>query len=209
MSAPKQKAGRKSARRTVGGYKRERDDYYSTPARIVEPMLRIEELNGYVWEPACGDGALSKLIKKHFRNVGVINTDLIRRGVGRGGVDFLKTKRLLAPIIITNPPFKLWREFAEHALKLGARKVILFGRLLNLEGGRNSLMMKQTGLARVLISAGRVNILPRKAKDKGMSGTTAYAWFVWEKGHSGWPRITWFDPDPLPPKANRKTKGRK
>jgi hypothetical protein len=184
-------AGRKNVRRIVGGFDREKDDFYPTPAALVRPMLAMEAFVGPVWECACGDGAIAREITENE----VVGTDLVYRGYGEGGIDFLKCADLRAPNIVTNPPFKLWLIFARHAIALGAQKVVLFSRLLTLEGRANSAMMRETGLTRVLISAGRVNILPPGAIDKGHSGTTAYAWYVWERGHRGDPVVRWFTPD--------------
>lgn len=185
-------AGRKNVRKEVGGFEREKDDFYPTPAALVRPMLAMETFEGKVWECACGDGAISRF----FPADQVVSSDLVYRDylLGDSGIDFLKQTKLWAPNIVTNPPFKLWRAFAEHAHALGARKVVLFSRLLTLEGKANSAMMQATGLTRVLISAGRVNILPPGAIDKGHTGTTAYAWYVWERGHVGDPAIKWFTP---------------
>lgn len=182
-------AGRKNSRRTVGGFEREKDDFYPTPAALVRPMLAMEAFIGPVWECACGDGAIARYIAGD-----VVGTDLVYRGYGAGGIDFLAQTELRAPNIVTNPPFKLWLPFARHAIVLGAQKVVLFSRLLTLEGKANSAFMQESGLARVLISAGRVNILPPGAVDKGHNGTTAYAWYVWERGHRGDPTVKWFSP---------------
>jgi hypothetical protein len=186
-----QVAGRKNVRREVGGFEREKDDFYPTPAALVRPMLAMETFEGTVWECACGDGAISRF----FRPDQVISTDLVSRGYGSSGIDFLKQDELWAPNIVTNPPFKLWLPFARHAQALGAKKVVLFSRLLTLEGRANSAFMQESGLTRVLISAGRVNILPPGAVDKGHSGTVAYAWYVWERGYRGDPGIKWFTPE--------------
>lgn len=185
-----QVVGRKNVRKEVGGFEREKDDFYPTPAALVRPMLAMEKFDGGVWECACGDGAISRW----FPRSQIYSTDLVDRGCGDSGIDFLQQTKLIAPNIVTNPPFKLWRAFAEHAHALGARKTVLFSRLLTLEGKANSAMMQTTGLTRVLISAGRVNILPPGAIDKGHNGTTAYAWYVWERGHKGPPQIKWFEP---------------
>jgi hypothetical protein len=59
--------------------------------------------------------------------------------------------------------------------------VVLLGRVLNLEGKAASSLMQKRGLARVLVSAGRVDILPPGAKPTGKGGIIAYAWYVFEK----------------------------
>lgn len=192
---PQPTRGRKNVRKLVGGFDREKDDYYPTPAPLTRALLRLERFDGPVWECACGDGAMVR----EFQAAGhrVIATDLVGRAPMdlRGGRDFLMEQQLLAPEIATNPPFKLWQQFANHALDLGARKVVLIGRLLNLEGKAASALMQQRGLARVLISAGRVDILPPGAKPTGKGGIIAYAWYVFERGHVGDPVIKWFTPE--------------
>ncbi|MGE0109036.1 MAG: hypothetical protein AB7S81_04635, partial [Bdellovibrionales bacterium] len=66
-----------------------------------------------VWEPACGEGHISKYLEDMGHNV--ISTDLVDRGFGTVRVDFLMETR--GPTaIITNPPWKLSEEFVRHAL---------------------------------------------------------------------------------------------
>lgn len=71
----------------------------------------------------------------------------------------------------------------------------LLGRLLNLEGAANSRMFTATGLARVLIPTRRVNFLPPGALQKGHGTVIAYAWFIWERGHTGPWSGSFFAPD--------------
>jgi len=78
-------------------------EFYPTPPAAVRALLSVESFDGDIWEPACGDWAISKvLIDAGHR---VISTDLIERGYGQGGQDFLKSKTPLAKNIITNPPY--------------------------------------------------------------------------------------------------------
>jgi hypothetical protein len=65
--------------------------------------LSVEHFEGTIWEPACGDGAISKVLEA--AGYDVISTDLIDRGFGQGGVDFLKTTKALGRNIVTNPPY--------------------------------------------------------------------------------------------------------
>lgn len=78
-------------------------EFYPTPPEAVRALLSVEQFEGSVWEPACGDGAISKVLEK--AGYSVISTDLIDRGFGRGGYDFLKSTTPLARNIITNPPY--------------------------------------------------------------------------------------------------------
>ena len=38
---------------------RQKDDFYPTPLIAIEALLDHENFDGDIWEPACGDGAIS------------------------------------------------------------------------------------------------------------------------------------------------------
>lgn len=177
------------------GFKRARHDYYPTDAKLTRALLAVESFPGGIWEPACGNGAMSRLLRRAGN--ATTSTDLIGRGYGRGGVDFLATDKLLQPNVVTNPPFNLWQAFAWHALELGAAKVVLLGRLLLLEGWDRAAFFTGTRLTRVWV-VGRAKMLPPGAKDKGHSGMIAFAWFVWDRAERGeryaGPSVGWARP---------------
>ena len=197
-------AGQVTSRPTKGsqgmgaarGFAREKDDFYPTPPALTEALLRVESFPVTVWEPASGDGAISEILTA--RGHVVVSTDLVDRAYGQARHDFLLEHLPSGEGMITNPPFRLWREFAEHACKAfnpSFEKIAMLGRLQLLEGKRMSALFAETGLSRVWVSAGRVNMLPRGAEDKGHNGMIAWAWFVWERGWSGRPQVGWFTPD--------------
>lgn len=103
-----------------GGGTRRADDFYPTPPEAVEALLDskwVPTPQFSVWEPACGDGAISKeLVARGFS---VSSTDLVDRGYGAHGVDYLKTTSRLAAQVVTNPPFKLAEHFIRQGFKLG------------------------------------------------------------------------------------------
>lgn len=98
-----------------GNGSRRADDYYPTPAEAtLALLLRLSRYVGpIVHEPACGTGEMAEVIRSFGRRV--IATDLIDRGYGRGGIDFLQWPPQ-ARTIITNPPFNLADRFVEHAM---------------------------------------------------------------------------------------------
>ena len=71
------------------GTDREMNDYYATDPLAMELLLKLERFAHNVWECACGAGHLSKVLEEHGYNVA--STDLVYRGYGTGGVDFLKS----------------------------------------------------------------------------------------------------------------------
>lgn len=169
---------------------RERDDFYPTPPRATHALLSVENFEGGIWEPACGDGAISKVLEAAGHEV--YSTDLIDRGYGVAGVDFLLDYQTTADNIITNPPFKHAEEFVTHALRRSRRKVAMLCRLAWLEGKARKLMFESTPLARVWVFSGRIPML-RGGEEmlKGGGGMIAFAWYVWDRQHTGKPEIGW------------------
>lgn len=165
------------------------NDYYATPEGSTKALLAVEEVIYPAWEPACGEGHISKLL-----TVDVFSTDLIERGYGLVG-DFLQTENYNFETIITNPPFNLFQEFAEHALKLAKKKVILFGKLQALEGMKRATFMQKSPLKTVYVFKARQNPLRNGSavdeNGKPWASTMAFAWFVWEIGYEGDPIIKW------------------
>ena len=94
------------------------DGYHPTPPRGARALLARESFTGVLWECACGDGAISRILEA--AGFEVISTDLVDRGYGRGGHDFLADNATLADHIITNPPYGpargLAAQFVKHAL---------------------------------------------------------------------------------------------
>ena len=175
---------------------RQLDDFYPTPPEAVRALLDAVEFNGLIWEPACGDGAISKVLIE--RGYEVESTDLIDRGYGTPNRDFLLEWTKTIPNIITNPPFKHAEEFAVHALERATDKVAFLCRLGWLEGvGRRSLFTT-TPLSRVLVFSNRLAInRDGKPLPPGSSGMIAFAWYVWEHGYKGKPMIDFLIADKI------------
>ncbi len=64
-------------------------EFYPTPPEATRALLSVENFDGDIWEPACGDGAISRELTAAGYNV--TSTDLIDRGFGTGGQNFLKS----------------------------------------------------------------------------------------------------------------------
>lgn len=92
------------------------NDFYKTPRDATTSLLHYEGrfIPQTVLEPACGDGAVSEVLKEFGYTVE--SSDLIDRNYGTPGIDFLRMKQTSCQGLITNPPFKLADEFIEHAL---------------------------------------------------------------------------------------------
>jgi hypothetical protein len=180
------------ARGVIPSEDREKDDFYPTPAPATWALLRRERFDGGIWEPACGDGAISKVLEA--AGYGVVSTDLVARGYGEPRIDFLMEQRLLAPNVITNPPFKHAEEFVRKALDLGAQKVAMLLRLAWLEGSQRKTLFESTPLARVYVASRRLAMSRGGIEQAGNGGSMiAFSWFVWDRAHEGAPQLGWFD----------------
>ncbi len=169
---------------------REKDDYYPTPPEATEALLRVERFQGAIWEPACGEGAISDVLKAHGHEV--VSTDLVNRGYGQYPIDFLMEYRSLAPNIVTNPPFKMALPFIENSLRLTSGKVAMILRLAFLEGRARKAMFENTPIARIYVFSSRLKWQRgRQATDDDAAGMIAFAWFVWEHGYTGRPTLGW------------------
>lgn len=170
------------------------DDLYETPAVAVEALLRAEAVPHHLWEPACGPGAIVRVLRQNGHRV--LATDLVDYGIGLSGVDFLMETRLPDDIqaIVTNPPFKLAEEFVAKALDL-CPLVFMLLRLAFLESDRRSPILDNGKLARVHVFRKRLPMMHRQGWEgrKANSGM-AFAWFCWDANHNGptvLHRISW------------------
>jgi hypothetical protein len=168
-------------------------DWYPTPPEATEALLQQESFEGLIWEPACGDGAICRVLEAHGHSV--YATDLIDRGYGKGGVDFLTQPEIYNEAdrprhIITNPPFKLAEEFIWNSLRHADSKVAMLCKLQFLEGAKRKKMFESTPLKRVYVFSKRLT-MTRNGEKMANSGMIAFAWFVWEHGYTGEPTIAW------------------
>lgn len=178
---------------------RQAEDYYATDPNTIDDLLKLEKFSQTIWEPACGEGHLSKRLEELGKEVS--STDLIDRGYGIGGINFLEMERTddFEFDIITNPPYKYAQEFVEHSMDLirDGGKVAMFLKVLFLEGISRYEMFKKYPPKKVYVYSKR-QMCAKNGDFKALGATssaTAYAWFVWEKGFEGNPTIEWINPE--------------
>lgn len=180
MSLPVQKRVRSSANR-------HETDYYATSYETTEFLLQYVGFHKRIIEPACGEGHISRVLL----NAGydVQSFDLIDRGYGLGGIDFLSDP-LYDQVkgqadIVTNCPYSLCMEFISRALEITYRKVAM---LLPIE--YLSRMNWCRHLHLVLSFARHTDIAKNgdfeKFHGKNMKD---YAWFVFDITYYGDPTL--------------------
>lgn len=176
-------------------YQRQPNDYYATDPKAMELLLAEESFSPVVWECACGEGHLGKVLEAHGHNV--IGTDLVYRGYGEENpVDFLLTEmRDFEGDIITNPPYKYAFEFVQKAIEIvrPGNKVAMFLKLQFLESKARKQFFLNNPPKTVYVSSSRLICAMNGDFEKYTSSAIVYAWFVWKKGHKGDPVIKWIN----------------
>jgi hypothetical protein len=169
---------------------RQKDDFYPTPREAVEALIKAEKLPTDIWEPACGDGAISEPLKTAGHNV--ISTDLNNWQYGTTGVDFLMELKPLAPAVVTNPPYKLANEFVIKCMDMKLPYFAMLLRLAFLEGKqRRAEIYNRQPPARVHVFSERLTMWRGdEEQPEGSSGFIAFAWFIWEQGNTD-TRLSW------------------
>ena len=173
---------------------RAENDFYATDYRAIDDLLESgAKLSHDVWEVSCGRGDLSERLKQFGYNVR--SSDLFDRGYGESGIDFLKTNEKWNGTILTNPPYKLAKEFCEHALDIvtPGNNIYMFLKLQFLEGKSRKKLFDRKELKTVYVSRDRIKCA--KNGDFGISGRSAvaYCWFQFEKGYNDYPTIKWMN----------------
>lgn len=180
---------------------RQEEDFYATdPKALILFLDKLEQdnikLHNSIWEPSCGQGHLAKEFEK--RGYNVIATDLINRGYGQGGIDFLddfvlNREKLFKGDIVTNPPFKLAEKFVETGMSrlLEGNKLILFLKIQFLEGQKRKELFAKYPPKYVYLHSSRQLCARDGEFEKYTSTTQFYAWYVWEKGYTGESIIRW------------------
>lgn len=171
---------------------REEHDFYPTPPEPTRAFLRAEydRLKDFplIWEPACGDGAM--LREMNAAGHACIGTDLIQRwpdgAAGMTVADFMRSRKPLAPAIVTNPPYDHvnWRDgkgrWISHALDaLGVDYMALLLSWSWPGAGGLSGIWARFPPARVYLMRWKVDFTGAGAPPM-LNG-----WFVWDRAYHG------------------------
>ena len=172
---------------------REEHDFYATDPIAIDSLIKLggAKLKEPLLECACGKGHLSERLKDYGYEVR--SMDLIDRGYGETGVDFLQFNEKWNGDIITNPPFKLSQEFVEHALEIleTRGRAYMFLRLQWLEGLKRKDLYDKMQLKTIYVYSDRVCC--SRHCDFTEGSAVAYAWFEFEKDWNDEPKIKWLN----------------
>ena len=165
--------------------KRRKSDFYETPYSLTRLLLGLVKLNGTVLEPACGDGAIVKVL----REFGYSPTHYDKER------DFLTETRGF-DTVITNPPYSLAFEFIQRAKEI-SDDIYLLLPLAYLHGKQRYDHLytdKRFPLRKIWVFT-RYPMLGERLREDGRckTGMMVYAWYWFSRGYKGEPRVAWLD----------------
>lgn len=159
-------------------HKRRDLDFYPTPPEVTHALLKFLHLpESVIWEPACGDGAMSKVLEGYGHKV--LSSDLRETGYGEGGVDFLASTKV-CDAVITNPPFNVSEQFIRHALTQ-AKVVAMVLKSQYWHAKKREALFDESPPAFVLPLTWRPDFL---GGERGGAPTMEVHWTVWVKGET-------------------------
>lgn len=174
----------------TSGYERKALDFYPTPDSAIDSLLGVieDDLPSLkVWEPCCGDGAISKRMGDA---ISILSTDIVQYPGFEYDerVDFMRVvdvadladiKGFIPDAIITNPPYgDEAAEFARHAIRLmeSQKGIVMFlcRHEWDCAQGRDDLFNHPA-------FAMKITLQHRPRWIAGSKGAPRhnYAWFIW------------------------------
>lgn len=198
-----------------------RMEAFETERWAIEAILEVELTTHKIFDPCAGTGLIPAVCED--RGLTVTAFDLVEwqkilpdAMKWQGTIftaDFFNCGFDLSnTTVMMNPPFSLAQHFVDHALKLGARKVICFQRHAWRESKGRRGWWEKNPPSRIWVcgeratcwrfdlldcqqAEGMASCLNAKLKGKKLptpgcqhcmsSAPTAHSWFVWERGHKG------------------------
>ncbi len=181
----------------ISGYERQQNDFYPTPAWVTEALLDCVTLRGPAWEPCCGDGAMARVIQD--RGHRVVASDLVDRGYGEHGVDFLAARTFPegCQSMVTNPPYGdgggsvkgvhargALLGFTHHAIKLTEQadgQLALLVRFQWLAGRKAASLISSGPLSKIVVLRRRIRWFDMGPMTN--HGQHHHAWLFWDCHH--------------------------
>ena len=177
-------------------------NFYPTPPEATRALLSVETFDGPIWEPACGEGHIAKVLEATGHQV--LATDLNDWRYGAHGVDFLDDRhvaatRAAAPRIkhiVTNPPYGagLADAFVRKSITIAREtggKVAMLLNLASLAHESRTPRWKRTPPARIYAIDGVVCWPDPSCPPPRHFTQQRYCWCVWEPGHIGPAQFWW------------------
>lgn len=172
---------------------REVDDFYATDPIAVSLLMDLEEFGKVITEPCCGMGHISETLVEYGKIVH--SYDLIDRGYGITGDNFLDRKTAIEGDVITNPPYKYAEEFIRKCIELtqDGAKIAMFLKLQFLESKGRKKLFEEYPPKVIYVSSGRLRCAKGGDFANATGNAVCFCWYIWEKGYKGDTVVRWFN----------------
>lgn len=183
-------------------------DMYQTPYSMTEQFMEVFTIpkGGIVLEPACGEGAISKVLKS-YNSFYVTEYDLKHEStqvsMEESNKNFFNETRQFE-YIITNPPYRLATDFIRKCMQVCTHKFALLMPLPYLHGQKRYRELYNNTSAPFRLESvyiyTRMPMLSETIREDGKypTGMQVYAWYVFTKSSELlWkcPKLYWIDND--------------
>lgn len=169
-------------------YERHGREHYATPAWVTEIAIRYFDFSRTMWDPACGDGAMTRVFAKTGRTA--LASDIHPIGLPDAvTLDFLADPNPFpwTTDIVTNPPYgvggRLGVSFVERALEItrpwGGRVAMLLPVDFDSASTRRHIFGDHPAFAKKVILLRRIVWVEPPPGEKRASPSANHAWFFW------------------------------
>ena len=198
------------ADRRNSGYPRKPRDFYETPEWVTRELTKHVDLPLNIWEPACGNGAMSRVLIQQGYDGTATDSE---PGPASGGSksDFLVDAWLgtiRTPAVVTNPPFQAAQAFVERAIEATRTVQGMVCMLLPSDwdhaAKRRHLFRDCPQFAGRVVLTKRIRWFEGSAEDKGKQPMGNHCWFIWDWSHAGRPWVAYMAPEPKAPRTRKK-----
>jgi hypothetical protein len=164
-------------------------DFFSTPRWATYALIDNEKFSGEIWSARVATAPCRRCWKKPAARFSV--PIFMIAATARSASIFLRRPDTPITSLPTRPNAE---GFVASGVTHARRKFALLLRLAFLEGAnRARTIFSEHPPSRVCVFSERITFYPAGAMVKG-TGTTAYAWFVWDKDAPGRTELKWFKP---------------
>lgn len=169
------------------------NEHYVEPEWVSKRLFEEEYFEGKIYDPCCGFGRIVISAKQAGHDA--YGSDIADRGWNSTPQDFLKHNSR-HDNIVTNPPFNLAQEIAEHALTLARGKTAMIFPTARLNAAR---WLRDTPLHKIWLLTPRPSMPPGHTITTGGKvggGKSDFCWLVWGQNYLGLAVTGWLTREP-------------
>jgi hypothetical protein len=182
-------------------YERKPRDHYATPTWCTQVILPFIHSGSVIWEPACGSGAMSRVLSTLFPTI----ASDVEPGPEHVPLDFFACSvppnldGRVANVIVTNPPYDVSQKFVEHAVELMRPINGMVAMLMRVDWDsaktRRHLFADCPAWSRKVVLTKRIMWFQPEPGAVGKSPSENHCWMIWDWKHRGLASIDYANPD--------------